>query len=141
MVNPKVRRRGRERALQFLFSLDFTDYTVEDKLEAFWAINPARPGARGYAEKLIFGVHGHRDELDQEITSALDNWTPDRVGRIERAAIRIALYEMRYFRDVPEAVAINEAIEVVKTFGSDEAPRFVNGVLDRLRRNGKQNSA
>jgi transcription antitermination protein NusB len=141
VVNPKVRRRGRERALQFLFSLDFTEYTVEDKLEDFWNINPARPGARQYAEKLIHGVSNHREELDEEILSALDNWTPDRIGHVERSAIRIALFEMRHFKDVPEAVAINEALEVVKTFGSDDAPKFVNGVLDRLKSNAKKNSA
>lgn len=141
MVNPKVRRRGRERALQFLFSLDFTEYSVEDKLEDFWNINPARPGARQYAEKLIHGVATNRDALDAEIAAALDNWTPDRIGHVERSAIRIALYEMRYFRDVPEAVAINEAIEIVKTFGADDAPKFVNGVLDRLKRKAKKDSA
>jgi transcription antitermination protein NusB len=141
VVNPKVRRRGRERALQFLFSLDFTEYSVEDKLEDFWAINPARPGARQYAEKLIHGVSNHQEALDQEISGALDNWTPDRIGHIERSAIRIALFEMRHFRDVPEAVAINEALEVVKTFGADDAPKFVNGVLGRLKGSTKKNSA
>tara|TARA_R110001592_G_scaffold284977_1_gene553314 strand:- start:38 stop:463 length:426 start_codon:yes stop_codon:yes gene_type:complete len=141
VVNAKVRRRGRERALQFLFSLDFTEYTVAEKLEDFWNINPARPGARSYAEKLIHGVASHREELDEEIASALDKWTPDRIGFIERSALRIALFEMRHFRDVPDAVAINEAIEVVKIFGADDATKFINGVLDRLKQKDNKNSA
>ena len=141
MVNPKVRRRGRERALQFLFSLDFTKYEAEDKLEEFWGINPARPGAQQYAEKLIFGVCNHRDELDGEIAGALDKWTPDRIGHIERTMLRIALYEMRHFSDVPEAVAINEALEVIKIFGADNSTKFVNGVLDRLRRKTNSHTA
>ena len=139
MVNPKVRRRGRERALQFLFSLDFTGYGWEEKLEEFWTINPVKPGARQYAEKLIHGVCAHQQALDAEIATALNNWTPDRIGYIERAVLRIALYEMRHCPDVPDAVAINEALEVVKIFGSDDAPKFINGVLDRLKR--KPNSA
>lgn len=134
MVNPKVRRRGRERALQFLFSLDFTGQTCEEKLEEFWAINPVKPGARQYAERLIHGVCAHQAALDEEISGGLDNWTPDRIGYVERAALRIALYEMRHCSDVPDAVAINEALEVVKIFGSDDAPKFINGVLDRLKR-------
>jgi len=141
VVNAKSRRRGRERALQFLFSLDFNNYAVEDKLEAFWAINPARPGAQSYAEKLIRGVSAHRDALDEEISTALDNWTPDRIGHVERSALRIALFEMRHFSDVPEAVAINEALEVVKVFGADDAPKFVNGVLHRLKRKANRDSA
>ena len=134
MLNPVVRRRGRERALQFLFSLGFTGYAYEEKLAEFWAINPVKPGAMQYAEKLIHGVCANEAVLDEEIASALVNWTPYRIGPIERAALRIALYEMRHCGDVPDAVAINEAIEVVKIFGSDDAPKFINGVLDRLKR-------
>lgn len=140
MLNPHVRRRGRERALQFLFSLDFTGYEYQDKLEEFWAINPVKPGAKQYAEKLIHGVCQQQDALDDEISTALDNWTPDRIGYVERAILRIALYEMRYCSDVPDAVAINEALEVVKIFGSDDAPKFVNGVLDRLKRKARSSA-
>ncbi|MBI2424425.1 MAG: transcription antitermination factor NusB [Candidatus Hydrogenedentes bacterium] len=125
---------GRERALQFLYSLDFTGNDPAVALPAFWAITDVRPTVRAYAEKLISGVCANREELDTSINAALDNWTPDRVGKIELAAIRIALFEMIYLSDVPASVAINEAIEVTRNYGSDEAPRFVNGVLDRLRK-------
>lgn len=141
MVNPKVRRRGRERALQFLFSLDFTGYDYREKLEDFWAINPVKPGAKQYAETLIHGVSAHKASLDGEIAGALDNWTPDRIGCVERSILRIALYEMRRCADVPVTVAINEAIEVAKIFGSDDAPKFINGVLDRLKRAADSQSA
>ena len=63
---------------------------------------------------------------------ALQGWTPDRVGRIERAILRIALYEMRYKPDVPPKVAINEALEVAKKFSTQESSRFINGILDRI---------
>ena len=133
MVNPAVRRKARERALQFLFGLEFTNYAWEGALEAFWEADPARPGVRTYAEKLIRGVCEGQDALDAEVASALQHWTPERVGRVERNILRLALYEMRHSDDVPAAVAINEAIELAKSFGGDDAPRFVNGVLDRLK--------
>ena len=120
--------------MQFLFGLDFTDYAWEDEIEDFWAINPSRPGVRHYAERLIREICERQAELDAQIAGALDNWSPDRVGHVERAVLRIALHEMLHEDDVPATVAINEAIEVVKRFGAEEAPRFVNGVLDRLRR-------
>ncbi len=134
MTSPQLRRRARERALQFLYGLDFTHHEdPESLLEAFWRDNPSRPGARAYAETLIRGVLARQADLDGAITATLDRWTPDRVGRIEQNILRIALYEMRFTDDVPERVAINEAVEVAKRFGSDAAPRFINGVLDRLK--------
>lgn len=134
MPDPRVRRRARERALQFLFGLGFTDYAWEDAAPGFWEMNPTRPPARRYAECLIRGVCEYRTELDADIAAALDNWSLDRLGHVERAVLRIALYEMCHVPDVPPSVAINEAIEVVKRYGNDEAPRFVNGILDRLRK-------
>jgi N utilization substance protein B len=133
--NPQIRRRARERALQFLFGLDFTQYEWHDAIEEFWTTNPTRTSVKDYAMRLIQGVLDHLGELDNGIIAALENWNWERVGRIERNILRVALYEMRYGADVPEKVAINEAIEVAKQFGSPEAPRFVNGVLDRLTKN------
>ena len=133
MASPKLRRRARERALQFLFGLDFTRYDWQEVLEDFWDTNPSRPGVKRYAEKLIKGVMDHRAELDQTIAESLENWSLDRVGCIERNVIRVALFEIRHVPDVPVPVAINEALEVAKQYGADEAPRFVNGVLDKLK--------
>jgi N utilization substance protein B len=129
-----VRRKARERALQFLFGLDFTGYAWDEVVEDFWAVHLTRPSVRRYAERVIRGVCEQRHELDREIADALRNWSPERVGRVERNVLRIALFEMRCIPDVPATVAINEALEVTKRFGADDAPRFVNGVLDRLRK-------
>lgn len=126
-----ARRLARERALQYLYGLDFTGRPWEEGIEYFWANNPARPSVRQYADRLISHVCMRREELDSAIDAALDHWTPDRVGRIERNVLRIALEEIAH-GGVPPTAAINEAIEVAKRFGAEEAPRFVNGVLDRL---------
>lgn len=134
MSSAKSRRTARERALQCLYGIDFTGYSWREALDGFWDEHNARATVRQYAERLIQGVCDAREELDAQIVGALDHWSPDRVGRIEWAILRIALFEMRYMQDVPNAVAIDEAIEVAKCFGGEEAPRFVNGVLDRLRK-------
>ncbi|MFO7974779.1 MAG: transcription antitermination factor NusB [Candidatus Hydrogenedentota bacterium] len=131
--SPKSRRRGRECAVQVLYGLDFTEYAWETAIDGFWATTSVRPGAKAYAQYLIEGIVQHREALDAQIIGALANWRPERVGRVEHNILRVALFELRYAEDVPERVAINEAIEIAKRFGNDEAPRFINGVLDRLK--------
>lgn len=134
MPDPRIRHRARERAIQFLFGLDFTGYTWESALDAFWDANPSRPAVKAYARQLIEGVCANRAAIDASIAEALHNWTPERVGRVERAILRTALFEIRHVPGVPANVAINEAIELAKRYGSDDATRFVNGVLDRLKK-------
>ena len=131
--SPQIRRRARERAVQFLYGLDFTRYHWRDRLDDFWQDNPSREPVKKYAAHLIKGVTENREELDAAISGALDRWDPKRVGHIEQNILRIGLYEMRYTDDVPETVAITEAIEVARRFGAEEAPRFVNAILDRLK--------
>ncbi len=140
-INPQLRRRARERAVQFLFGLDFTQYGWESAIEKFWEGNPVKTGAKSYAERLIRGVADHRVELDEAIDTSLDRWTPDRVGRVERNVLRVALYEIWYEDDVPANVAINEAIEVVKLYGEEETSRFINGVLERLKEKAPRTNA
>lgn len=136
-----VRRRAREKALQFLFSLEFNRYAWTEAIDDFWTVHPSRDSVRKYAEILIRGVAERAAELDAEIAGALRQWSPDRIGPVERTALRIALFEMRYVPGVPPAVAINEAIEVVKAFGAEDAGKFVNAVLDRLRENSNEEPA
>ncbi len=136
MPDPRIRRKARERALQFLFGLDFTNNPCEPAAAVFWEIEPTRPSVRHYAMTLIRGVCEQRDTLDEAIVGALQKWTPERIGGVERNILRIALYEMRNAQDVPIPVAINEAIELAKTFAAEEAPRFINGILDRLKDDG-----
>lgn len=134
MVAVSIRRRARERALQALVALDFTKADPSDALGPFWEMNPTRGGAQAYAEELIRGTHAHLEEVDAHINAALENWSSERVGYIERAVLRLAVYEMLHRLDVPARVALSEAIELAKRFGAEDAPRFVNGVLDRILR-------
>jgi len=140
-INPNNRRRARERAVQFLFSIDFTKYAWRDELASFWEMNPSKSPVKFYAERLIAGTCENLAALDEEIAASLDNWSLDRIGAVERASLRVALFEMRHCPDVPPSVVINEAIEVAKVFGNDESPRFINGVLERLRKAGESPEA
>lgn len=89
------------------------------------------PIDRALVEQLIRGIYQHRAELDQMLSAASKNWRVERMAVVDRNVIRLALYEIKFCPDVPVAVAINEAIELTKQFGSAEAPAFVNGLLDR----------
>ena len=133
MSSPQLRRKSRRRALEFLFSLEFTQYEWEEALDAFWETFETKQIVREYARKLIMGVNKYLAELDAHIDGALTNWSPERVGRIERNILRVAVYEIAYTDDVPLKVAINEAIEIAKAYGTDESAGFVNAVLDKLK--------
>lgn len=133
MFSPKMRRKARARALEYLFGLEFTGNDWKAGLPRFWDKHETNAKVREYAEELIEGVMTRRDELDEHIRGALTSWNWERVDPVERNALRLGLYEMACREDVPAAIAINEAIEIARMYGSDESPRFVNGVLDRLK--------
>jgi N utilization substance protein B len=96
--------------------------------------NVSRAKARAYAARLIEGACANEAEISERIAAALDNWSPERVGRVERSVLRVAMSELLYGGGMPAAVVISEAVNLAKEFGSEEAPRFVNGVLDRMRK-------
>jgi N utilization substance protein B len=86
-----------------------------------------------FAEKLVHGIIQHQVEIDKQLVDHLENFTLPRLSTIDRNVLRLAIYEMFYCDDVPPIVAINEAIELAKRFGTEESGGFVNGVLDRLK--------
>ena len=121
------RREAREKAIQTLFQLDNIElpvdeamrYIVEEKTNSFY-------------EQLVRGTMEYRDEIDKLLTEQLENWALDRLPKIERTVLRLALYELKYNQEAPERVIINEAIELCKTFGDEKSGRFVNGVLSKF---------
>ncbi|HSJ28691.1 MAG TPA: transcription antitermination factor NusB [Acidimicrobiia bacterium] len=112
----------RERAVQELYEADQVEgWEPPDDLH-------------GRALRLTMGVLEHRDELDEAIASFADRWRVDRMPVIDRAVLRLALYELRHCPDVPTAVILNEAVRIVKAFSTEHSGRFVNGVLASLAR-------
>ncbi len=128
-----TRRHARERALQFLFQIEQTREDWHDAISLFWEHHAARPGARRYAELLIAETTAHRDEIDRVLSDALEHWTLNRLGIVERSVLRLAACELLYCPDVPPKVAIDEAVDVTKKFATEKAGSFVNGVLDRIK--------
>jgi N utilization substance protein B len=92
------------------------------------------PEARELAGELVRGVVGEREAVDRVLLRAAANWRLERMSRVDRNILRLATYELMVKRDIPPAVVLNEAIEIAKAIGSTESAAFVNGVLDRVRR-------
>ena len=118
--------RARASAVALLYSSDITETPVRDIV-----IQGSYPSDDFelplYGEQLVLGVDEHRDELDERLASASDNWSLDRMPVVDRAILRLATFEIVYVDDVPVSVAINEAVELAKMYGGeDDSSRFVN---------------
>lgn len=124
-----ARSKARKRALDVLFESDLRDVdpvsTVADRL----AVDPPVPH---YAVTLVEGVTEHRVRIDEILRSYVEGWTLERMPAVDRAVLRLATYELLWCPDIPDAVAIDEAVELAKSLSTDESPRFVNGVLSRI---------
>ena len=127
------RRKGREAALQYLCGRDTQHFEPDANPEDFWAIRPTEPGARRFAEQLAEGVLSHQEQLDRLITESCTNYRVPRIAMVDRNILRIALFEMFHSEAVPPVVAIDEAVEIARKFGTSDSWRFVNGILDRAR--------
>jgi len=87
------------------------------------------PSGEKFARDLVNGVVANRDELDRIITEYAPSWPVDQIAAVDRSVLRLAIYELTFSREVPPKVAINEAVDLAKVFGSESSPKFVNGVL------------
>lgn len=121
------RREAREKAVQTLFQLDGTTLPVEE------AISYITEGPiDSFYEMLVIGTRDKQEEIDKVLIDKLENWSLDRLPKIERTVLRLAVFELLYNEEVPHKVAVNEAIELCKTFGDEKSGRFVNGVLSKF---------
>lgn len=131
-----ARRVARERALQALYQLDMTPGAASEALRTAWAADPeeGRPDPEGerFAQELVAGVIAHRDDIDGLIEQHSHNWRLDRMSRIDRNVLRLGIFELKYRQDIPKKVSLNEAVELGKSFGTEESSAFVNGLLDRV---------
>jgi transcription antitermination protein NusB len=125
------RHQSRERALQILFQ-----YDIHGKpgfwLDEFWNQCQATEDVRSFAEQLVTGVLGHKNDLDALIGKYATNWKVSRMQIVDRNILRLGAYELLWLDEVPAKVTVNEAIELAKDFGDEEAAKFVNGILDKV---------
>lgn len=132
-----ARTKARKRALDILFSADVRgdELTVTLAAEAKRAASePAREASWLYAREIVDGIVDHRDEVDEQITTHSRDWKIDRMPAVDRALLRIGVWELLYNDEVPTAVAIDEAVELAKEFSTDDSGAFVHGVLARVAR-------
>lgn len=129
-----ARSRARENALAILYSSDIIETDAISIVEE-GRYPDGDIHVSDYAEALVEGVTQHLEEIDERLVKSSDNWALDRMPVVDRAILRLAVYEMLYVDEVPVSVAINEAVELAKVYGGeDESSRFVNGVLGRIAR-------
>lgn len=128
----KSRTRARSLALQVLYEVDIANHPPADIYRLRLEENPLPDEVADFARKIIFGVLPLTGTLDQIIAIYAPEWPLDQIAAIDRNILRMALWEFAVYQDTPLKVAINEAVELAKQFGSDSAPRFINGVLGAL---------
>jgi len=121
------RHEAREKALQTLFQVDGTELTISEATEHVMGLE-----RDNFYELLVQGTHANREAIDEKLKGHLENWSLERLPKVERTILRMAVFELAYMEDAPASVIMNEAIELSKTFGDDKSSRFVNGVLSKF---------
>ena len=132
-----ARSKARKRALDILFQSDVRGDDLSTTLAAEAkraASEPAREASWLYAREIVDGVIDNRDAIDEQITTFAKDWTLARMPAVDRAVLRIGVWEILFNDAVPAAVAIDEAVELAKEFSTDESGSFVHGVLGRIAR-------
>ncbi len=126
------RRKARELALQLLFQTDLTRSTPQDILDIFWKVNETDSKNRKYAEFLFLKAFENQAHIDELIGGHAKHWRMDRMAVVDRNVLRVAVSEMLY-GETPQVVVIDQAIEIVRKFSTDESSQFVNGILDAIK--------
>ena len=127
-----ARSKARKRAVDVLYEADLRGADALATLAERVALG--QPPVQEYAVELVEGVAAHRARIDQLLTDYAEGWTIERMPGVDRAVLRVGVFELLWRADVPDAVAIDEAVELAKSLSTDESPRFVNGVLARVLR-------
>lgn len=136
--NQKIqgRRLERQEAFNFVFERMFRDDTIDDLFEDAESARDTK--ISDYTRKIVFGVEAHIDEIDDLIENNLKGWKKNRISKISLTILRIAVFEMLYAEDVPVSVSINEAVELAKTYSTNNDGAFVNGVLGSISKSLKK---
>ena len=126
-----TRHQAREAVIGLLYAYDLGNFEIKKFAESILEEKKIRNRQREFALSLFKGTVDNLEKIDEEIKKHLESWDIERVGYIERAILRLGVYELM-FTDIDKAIAINEAIELAKKLGTDQSPKFINGVLDAI---------
>lgn len=133
-----ARRKGREYALQALYLADICRLPEEKTLAIVVKDPSIEERIRQFSRWLVTGVAQHRDELDVLIVRYTKNWEMSRMAALDRNMLRIGTFELLYGLDTPVSVIIDEAVEIAKTFSTNDSGKFVNGILDKIKSERKE---
>ncbi len=127
------RKRSREIAMELLFGMTLSKNTLEETIENFLEDYEMKLNTIDleYIKKILEDIEKNKETIDKKIEDALTNWKIDRISKVNLSILRLAIGEMLYIEDVPEKVAINEAIEMTKKYSDEKSVSFINGVLDK----------
>jgi N utilization substance protein B len=112
--------------------MDVSGASSEDALRSFWQNFEHAEDVAEFASVLVRGVSAHRDEIDHVIQESSRNWKLDRMARVDRNILRMAVFELMHLPEIPKKVTLNEAIEIGKRYGSEDSSAFINGILDHI---------
>lgn len=134
------RHLARTCVMQTIFTVEFRDTDPDKTLKEVLKEFAPKVTETEFAEKLLKGVIDNKNEILETIQKFAPQWPVDKIARVDRAILEIGVYEIVFSDEVPDVVAINEAIEVAKHFGDENSPKFVNGVLSSVMKNSKKDT-
>ena len=127
-----TRRQGREFALQALYAVEMLGSEPRHVLFLFWRTLASRFAASEFTNELVEGAWRERERIDKLIADAAENWRLGRLPKVELNLLRLGVYELLTYPLISPNITINEAIEIARRYGGDDAPTFVNGILDHI---------
>ena len=128
------RKKSREKAMELLFGMELSKETPNEILETFvenYEVNIKELDLE-YIKELLEGIYENKDEIDSKIEGSLQSWKLDRISKINLTILRLGIFEMKYSDEVPDRVALNEALELTKVYSDEKSVSFINGVLDKV---------
>jgi N utilization substance protein B len=132
----RKRTQSREFALQVLYQIDITHDSAEAALDNFWQAHSEEEiedEVRTFASELVKGTAENREAIDKKIVQYATNWRLERMAAVDRNVLRMSCYELAFRKDIPPKVSINEAVELAKKYSGQEAGKFVNAILDKIK--------
>lgn len=126
------RREARRLAMTILYAQACTGYPLDEVVDLIQTVRSDWAELPEFTEKLVYAVQRNEDEIAAHVAAVLENWRINRISPVERALLMLGCAEILYFADIPPRVSINEYIELAKVFSNENAPPFINGILDKL---------
>ncbi|MDP8230830.1 MAG: transcription antitermination factor NusB [Candidatus Gorgyraea atricola] len=130
----RKRTLARECALKILYRIEISKESMRDSMKDFWSVEKTDKEVKDFANSIVDGTCENLSGIDKLISKYADNWDIKRIAVIDKNVLRMGIYEMLHREDIPPKVSINEAIELAKRYGDVDSGKFVNGILDKVRK-------